>query len=112
MTQLAFIYKCFSLYRLRRLGKPLLSALFVEVALQQAVKASAVAGFVFGHFVNAVVNGVVAEFLGQRGNLHSCRRRQPNSAAARISTFFSVESVTTSPSISAMRAAWSASSKA
>lgn len=22
MTQLAFIYKCFSLYRLRRLGKP------------------------------------------------------------------------------------------
>ena len=27
------------------------------------------AGFVFGHFVNAVVNGVVAEFLGQRGNL-------------------------------------------
>lgn len=69
MTQLAFIYKCFSLYRLRRLGKPLLSALFVEVALQQAVKASAVAGFVFGHFVNAVVNGIVAEFLGQRGNL-------------------------------------------
>ena len=47
MTQLAFIYKYFPLYRLRRLGKPLLSALFVEVALQQALESLAVASLVW-----------------------------------------------------------------
>ena len=70
MTQLAFIYKYFPLYRLRRLGKPLLSALFVEVALQQALEAAAMTGLILCHLVDGVVDGVEVQLLGLLGQIH------------------------------------------
>ena len=39
-----------------------------EVALQQASKAGTVAGLVFGHLVNSVVDGIEASSLGVLGN--------------------------------------------
>ena len=41
----------------------ILSLLFSEIALQQAQEALAMASFVLCHFVNGVVNGVVAQLF-------------------------------------------------
>ena len=44
-----------------------------EVAVQQTLEGLAVAGLVPRHLVHGVVDGVVAEFLGQLGQLHLAR---------------------------------------
>ena len=36
----------------------------LEIAIQETFKSCTVAGFILGHFMNGVMNGVVAEFLG------------------------------------------------
>ena len=46
-----------------------MGAALLEVAGEEAFEALAVAGFVLGHLVDGVVDGVVAEFLGQLGEL-------------------------------------------
>ena len=83
--------------------------LLAEVALQQAFERLAVAGLVAGHLMHGVVNGVEVELLGLLGQLKLAGGGAV-SASTRISRFFLVESVTTSPSSSANLAACSASS--
>jgi len=57
-------------------GQPLAGAdrklvvfLLVEVALQQAFESLAVAGFIAGHFMHGVVDGVEVQLLGELGQL-------------------------------------------
>ena len=64
-----------------------------EISLEETLERFAVAGFVASHLMNRIVDGVEAEFLGYLGE-------------------FGLAFVRTSPSISAKREAWSASSNA
>ena len=47
----------------------LLDFLLAEVALQQALEGAAMSGFVTGHFMHGVVDGVQVQALGQLGQL-------------------------------------------
>lgn len=80
-----------------------------KVALEQAGESLAVAGLVASHLVHGVVDGIEAGALARlaRSVLPAVA---PFSASTRISRFFLVESVTTSPRSSANLAACSASS--
>ena len=47
----------------------LLDFLLGEVTLQQAFESLAMAGFVLRHFMHSVMDGVIAQLLGQLGQL-------------------------------------------
>ena len=51
------------------MGAFLAISLLAEVAVQQALEGLAVAGFVAGHFMDGVVDGVQIVLLGQLGQL-------------------------------------------
>ena len=89
--------------------KQYLNFLLAEITLEQSRKRLAVAGFVARHLMHGVVDRVEVILLGQLGQLNLAFGRAVL-GITRISRFFLVESVTTSPSSSANFAACSASS--
>ena len=80
-----------------------------KVALEQAGESLAVAGLVASHLVHGVVDGIEASGLGALSKI-GLAGGGAVLGSTRISRFFLVESVTTSPRSSANLAACSASS--
>ena len=83
--------------------------LHVEVALQQALEAAAMTCLVLCHLVDGIMDCIQVQGLCLLGQVHLAGACTALSSA-RIIRFFLVLSVTTSPSSSAKRDAWSASS--
>ena len=52
------------------MGAFLAISLLAEVAVQQTLEGLAVAGFVAGHFMDGVVDGVEVQLLGLLGQIH------------------------------------------
>ena len=61
----------------------LLDFLLAEVALQQAFESLAVAGFVAGHLMHGVVDGVQVQLLGHLGQVELARHENRLFAALR-----------------------------
>ena len=49
--------------------KPL-SVLFLEITVEKTLETLSVAGFILGHFVNGVVDGVPVHLFGALGDAH------------------------------------------